>query len=672
MKILIEGKDWQGLDIIDGSFEIQQPIPNNNQKDEIEEDNIDLNDSNPTLISTDYFYRYRSLFGHEPSPFNLGIYQTPTKDKSSNKGQDKDKDIIKATKYIGVVPLLKISDTEKPKDMPLVKISSRFGISPTEMIKEVLSGDDYYQNPEMLSTHSYSAAEWLGLSGETSEENAKVLFGVISGLSEIDLFQKEKGSKEALSTDLGIVDDYGVFEIIDFVNKAKELCKKNLKKQSQRVEENLNCKVKGRILIQKQIKYNVSRGQNQKAYCAYNKMSEDIRENQILKYALHLCRTKEGIGDSLEEDIRFCMNSLSGVPLKKCNISDFVGLKNNGAYRQYKEALNAAKKVIGRYFISYSDAANEDGKNRKQDVRLSNGKVLPYFIDMNLLFEYYCRAIFSKAIKKVNKNVNKGKNINISFELESTRQAKRVLFHVSNGYWNKYMLGDDEDQGDNSYSNKEADMQRFFMPIYIPDIVVNYKVKNSDGTDEVLGVAAVFDAKYSDVEHQEKRSRTHQVMFYMKALGCDYGGLISPHPNKYEGSYKKFYTNISINNNKDKDNPLETDSNDVGLEPKLFYIPLNYDEGNPPSSDATKKYIDNTVESLKKIHNKICEKEGLRMQKEKLLEKLPNIIFAVNRKKVNKNTVSLSHYDMNSIEDYLKELSDYSNNIRSGQGGNNE
>lgn len=691
MKILIEGNDWQELKITSkDEFIVHQPNPYNNPADEIEvvdkkagSDSNDLGSTSTEQYSSlDFFYRYRSLFGHEPSPFNLGIYQTPTIDKSSNKGQDKDKDIIKATKYIGVVPLLKISDTEKSKDMPLAKISSRFGISPTEMIKEVLSGDDYYQNPDMLSTHSYSAAEWLGLSGETSEENAKVLFGVISGLGEIDLFQNENGSEEASSTDLGIVDEYGVFEIIDFVNKAKELCKKNLKKQSQRVEENLNCKVKGRILIQKQIKYNVSKGQNQKAYCAYNKMSEDIRENQILKYALHLCQTKEGIGDSLEEDIRFCMNSLNGVPLKKCSISDFVGLKNNGAYRQYKEALNAAKKVIGRYFISYSDADDEEGINKKQNVRLSNGKVLPYFIDMNLLFEYYCRAIFSKAIKKVNKKVNKYKEINVSFELESTRQAKRVLFHVSKNYWKKYMLGDAEDQGDNLDSNTEAVMQRFFMPVYIPDIVVNYNVKKSDGTDEVQGVAAVFDAKYSDVEHHEKRSRTHQVMFYMKALGCDYGGLISPHPNKGEGLYNQsgidFFTDISINC-KDNGNPKGTEEVNPNSEPKLFYIPLDYnDKKKFTSSNDTEKYVEKAAIYLEKIHDIICEKERLNLQRKKLLEDLPDIIGVVKNKKNKKNnnskTVSLSQDDMTRIENFLNELNNYREIIIKPEqlGGNNE
>lgn len=168
------------------------------------------------------------------------------------------------------------------------------------------------------------------------------------------------------------------------------------------MEENLNCKIKGRILIQKQLKYNTSKGQNQKIYCAYNKMTEDIRENQIIKYALYLCKNHE-IGASLEEDIRFCMNALKNVPLKKCSVADFIGLKNNGAFRQYKDALVAAKKIIKRYGVSeLGEKLKDETGKESRDVQLVSGEVTPYYIDINLLFEYYCRAIFKDAIEEFN------------------------------------------------------------------------------------------------------------------------------------------------------------------------------------------------------------------------------------------------------------------------------
>lgn len=509
----------------------------------------------------DYFDRSLSLFGFTPSPFNLGVYQTV-----NNNAEE----ILRATQYVGVVPMLKkikkTQDSEtadKNEEQPLIKISSRFRISPTEMIEAVLSGDDYYENPDMLKTKSYSETEWRELAKyKKKDQDEKILFGMINGIGSIDLFANSEGEQNAADTDLGIADAYGVFEIIDFVNKAKEVCKKNLKRQSQRVEENLNCKVKGKILIQKQLKYNASKGQNQRMYCSYNKMTENIRENQIIKYALHLCQKKHGIGDSLAEDIRYCMNTLSGVPLKKCSTADFVGLKNNGAFRQYKDALHAAKKVIGRYSLSYSDQKNEGKKEAK--VQLSSGKVLPYFIDMNLLFEHFCRAIFKKAIAKYNED-NREENSRITFELESTQKAERKLF----------------DQEHIQDSGKM--IERFFMKTYIPDMVIRYSLDNKESK-----VAAVFDAKYSDVEHQQeaKRARTHQILFYMKALGCDYGGLISP----YSGEETEIPVSGKINAVQDA---------------QLFYIPLAKQE-----QDAFEHYVWLTEQYLVKIANAIVEREN--------------------------------------------------------------
>lgn len=570
--MILQGQDWSQITQVEG-LSIGQSREEINQDTQASEQGDTEQNKSRQLFSLDYFERYYSLFGHTPSAFNLGIYQTTQKDE----------EVLKSTKYVGIVPLLKkkndSNNNSREEKLPVVKISSRFGISPTDMISQVLAGDDYYENPDMLKTKSYSMQEWRQLSSKVDEDHEKVLFGLINGIGSIDLFSNAAGKDGASETDVGIADAYGVFEIIDFVNKAKNICRKNLKKQSQRAEENLNCKVKGRILIQKQIKYNISKGQNQKTYCSYNKMSDDIKENQIIKYALFLCQKNHGIGDSLAEDIRFCMNILSGVPLKKCSVSDFVGLKNNGAFREYKEALNAAKKVIGRYSLSYSNEAGENLQGSpKATAQLTNGKVLPFFIDMNLSFEYYCRAIFKKAVEEVNRDTLES---DIKFELESSKDARRVLFPVTEDYWNKYVAGNLEEEIDQEGRDNENKLQRFFMPQYIPDIVITY----SEGNSSSRKVAAVFDAKYSDVEKQEKRSRTHQVLFYMKALGCDYGGLISP----YTGgdTDPNVWDKLNINHNISKGNPVSDEKDDT----TLFYVPLIHGRSFDNYVGTAKEYL---------------------------------------------------------------------------------
>ena len=544
---IISGQDWSKVDV--------KVITENEEK---ASDVQSKSNSQNEIETCDYFPRYNSLFNVSLSPFNLGLYQTP----------DNSGDILRSTQYVGIMPLMPI-DTTKKTDGVKVKILSRFHISPTEMLNEVLSGMDYYNNPEMLSVHSYSSYEWKNLSCKNDDN--KILFGIINGFGAIDLYKDNNASNE--NTDLGIIDTYGAFEIIDFVNKAKTVCKKNLKRQSQRTEENLYCKVRGKIVIQKQIKYNASKGQNHRMYCSYNSLSEDIKENQIIKYALHLCQ-KRPIADSLSEDILFCLSTLSGVPLKKVSMGDFIGLKNNGAYRQYKDALLAAKKIISRYGLSYSSAQpdqkhsgnNENTVNQKYSaysseqskepkVSIISGRIMPHFIDMNLLFEYYCRVLFRKAIDEFNKN-----NEGIDFELESTKQAKRRVFP------------------------EKSDIEGFFMEHYVPDIVITYTQK---GKTDKPKVAAVFDAKYSDIEKQtyKQRERTHQILFYMQVLGCKYGGLISPY-NSNEFGNECLSDNILINNGSKE-----------GKSPVLFYIPLDKKD-----SDI---YTDRIINALEKISNKI-------------------------------------------------------------------
>lgn len=269
--------------------------------------------------------------------------------------------------------------------------------------------------------------------------------------------------------------------------------------------------------------------------------------------------------------------------MKKVSMGDFIGLKNNGVYRQYKDALLAAKKIISRYGLSYSSAQpdqkhsgnNENTVNQKYSaysseqskepkVSIISGRIMPHFIDMNLLFEYYCRALFKKAIDKFNQD---NKNM-IVFELESTKQAKRRVFP------------------------EKSDIESFFMEHYVPDIVITYTQK---GKTDKPKVAAVFDAKYSDIEKQtyKQRERTHQILFYTKMLGCKYGGLISPytsHENKKISAKEYFSDNILINGSKEDKSPV------------LFYIPLV----DKKDSDF---YTNRIKSALDEISNRIIEQE---------------------------------------------------------------
>ncbi len=442
--------------------------------------NVD-NQENSNSYLKDYLPVYDGMYNNKIGAYNLGLYlQREYKDQTNY--------YVRSTQYVGMMPLLPVEKTArggKDKQKRIVKIRSRF-LDPIDMLHTVMSGDDFYENPNMLKVKVFTEKQWLEYKwGGNGLNKEKILFGVIDGIGKINLEYAEEQKENAF----GLIDTYGIIEVIDFFAKAKKVCSRNLKRQMERVDENLSCKVKGRINIPKQIKYNAIRGHSERMYCTYNKMSTNNIENIILKYAIYLCqKLPNRIADCLQEDIQFCNNALVGVPLRRCSLSDFAGLKNNGAYREYKEALEAAKKVMSRYHIAYKS----DGSSEAQ---VSGNDIQPFFIDMNILFELYARAVVRKWLDAFN-GANKEKGITLV--LESASLAERRLFKEDNS----------------AYMDK-----------YIPDIVIN--AKNSAGKETPI---IILDAKYSDVEDMDsmKRSRTHQILFYMKALDVDYAGLISP------------------------------------------------------------------------------------------------------------------------------------------------
>lgn len=426
--------------------------------------------------------------GSTTRPLNLGIYLSEGNDK---------KTVLRCSAFIGAVPLIgseivKEDDSDTKRFIKTVKegvsliVASRFTISPLEMMRMVMDGDEYWNDPELFHIKHYTADEWKkNPKINTNNAEKKVLFGQIDGFAEIDVKEAEDSASE--DGIINLANTIGLFETLDFIQKAKDICKRSLMKKTQRVEENLVCKVKGRIVVNKQIKYNLAKGQQHKCYCSYNKMNDNNKENQIIKYALYLCQKCEDIPEVIKEDISACMSALGGVALKKCSASDFAGLKNNSAYRAYKEALQSAKKIITRYSINY------DSKTHTTTTKLNNYKVKPFFIDMNVLVELYCRAVVSKAVKD-KELMDKG------LSLVSVKDSKKKL-----------------------YDSDDEIIKGAFMQNYIPDIII----AKGDKAEPFI----VLDAKNSDVTNQStdaRRERTHQVNFYMNALNVKIGGLISP------------------------------------------------------------------------------------------------------------------------------------------------
>lgn len=403
--------------------------------------------------------------------------------------------------FVGMMPLL--GNTGRPEPGWVINITPHPGINPMEMLRAVMEGEDYYEQPELLQVRNFSprklAARRSGNWQSKERWDNTVLFGRIEGVGKLtldgtpkDAFQVLGGSDKQASLLPAMSNLLGTLEIIEFVQKTKQLLQKNVLHTMERVEENLTGKVRGKILLNRQLRMNILRGQPQKVYCAYSRLSPNNRENIILRWALHLCENfSQGLADNLMDDIFSCKRALADVPLVKCGLQDFVGLKTNGAYREYKQALDAAKQIIGQFSITYT-TRDEGGKkssrgqerNSTEKTEFAPREIVPFFLDMNYLFELYCRAVLRRALDGEELRPSK-------WSLEP--KQRRALFKM--------------------------DRSKTFMPEYETDMTV---------VDQAGKPVLVLDAKNSNVEENTKyrRDRTHQILFYMQALDCCFGILL--------------------------------------------------------------------------------------------------------------------------------------------------
>jgi hypothetical protein len=189
--------------------------------------------------------------------------------------------------------------------------------------------------------------------------------------------------------------------IIHFLNTINQIVKRGLKKDYIRVENNLQSKIKGKIVFNRSLRLNNFKGRKDRNFCSYQEYSIDCIENQILKKALNFVDSylKKHFKheQKLLNSLNYCLSAFSGIS-EIVEISRIKKFKINPLFKEYREALSLAKMIFQRF--SYS--INEVNKN-------SENSVPPFHIDMSLLFELF---VFSKLRSKYGKVIlyqSKGK-----------------------------------------------------------------------------------------------------------------------------------------------------------------------------------------------------------------------------------------------------------------------
>lgn len=174
------------------------------------------------------------------------------------------------------------------------------------------------------------------------------------------------------------------FLICEYLQILKKIVRKGLKKSFYPVENNLQNKVKGKILTGPTIQKNLSRGHITDNVCRYQVHDVDSEENRILKKAFLFCKRyldeQPNIGNlatqTLGEKVRYIKPAFDAVS-DHVAVSAIKHFKSNPVFKDYHHAVKIAQLILRRYAYNI---------NKVGDTQLDTP---PYWIDMSKLFELY-------------------------------------------------------------------------------------------------------------------------------------------------------------------------------------------------------------------------------------------------------------------------------------------
>lgn len=175
--------------------------------------------------------------------------------------------------------------------------------------------------------------------------------------------------------------------IVHYVWTLKKLISKGLKKNYIIREENLKSKVRGRIMLQKNLQKNIFTQRLDRVYCKFQEYSVDISENKLLKKALMFSQNYLNKFASDKNAFTEIVEHINNIKPAFSQVSDEIevheikSIRKNKLFKEYTETLRLAKMILQRFDYSMTKS--------KSDLK----SVPPFWIDMSRLYEVY---VYSK------------------------------------------------------------------------------------------------------------------------------------------------------------------------------------------------------------------------------------------------------------------------------------
>lgn len=204
-----------------------------------------------------------------------------------------------------------------------------------------------------------------------------------------------------------------IFLITEYINVLKRITRNGLKKEFYFVEENLKCKLKGKLLFTQTICKNITKGKLADNMCKYQVYGIDSPQNRILKKAFLFCLRQINVYKDTSINLASLIETAKQIKPYFEGIGDNVSekdiksFKGNPVYKDYNCAIHVAKLLLRRYSYNITKIGNESIYTP------------PYWIDMSKMFELY---VFNKLRRIFNKD-------EITYHLRANHQELDYLLN---------------------------------------------------------------------------------------------------------------------------------------------------------------------------------------------------------------------------------------------------
>lgn len=193
-----------------------------------------------------------------------------------------------------------------------------------------------------------------------------------------------------VSVDKEFSDLANLFLLLHFLRLVKTISRQGLKKGYIKKTENLNAKIKGKILVNETIRHNHFKGRQDKTYCQYQEFSTNCIENQII--ATTLDNISPFVYQSGNKALINLLNqnkaTFRNIDRIKLSPRTFTRMKISNFFRNYKKTIELARQIYHNHVPALS-------------AHKSEFDIFPFYINMPELFERYCEVKLRKQYNDV-------------------------------------------------------------------------------------------------------------------------------------------------------------------------------------------------------------------------------------------------------------------------------